>query len=98
MYRATCTKRKWVYQTAKKGNHCKTTSDCSEVVVKGEVAAVLALGLVAGCGRAVILRLLGAGHDAGLLVFAHALLKEVGLAAERDVLHEVERVADAVDL
>ncbi len=38
------------------------------------------------------------GHDPGLLVVADSLLKEVGLSVERDVLHEVKRVLDFVDL
>ena len=42
--------------------------------------------------------LLCAGHDTGFLVVADALLEEVGLAGERDVLHEVEGVGGVVDL
>jgi hypothetical protein len=61
-----------------------------EVIVKGEVAAVLVLDF--------LLLLVGAVHDAGLLVLADALLEEVGLAAEGDVLHEVEGVGGLVDL
>jgi len=40
----------------------------------------------------------GAGHDTSLLVITHTLLEEVGLARERDVLHEVEGVGGVVDL
>ena len=40
----------------------------------------------------------GAGHDAHPLVLAHALLEEVGLSLQRDVLHEVEGVLHPVDL
>ena len=38
------------------------------------------------------------GHDAGLLIVSDPLLEEVGLSVERDVLHEVERVLNLVDL
>jgi hypothetical protein len=42
--------------------------------------------------------LLGAlvAHDAGLLVLAHPLLEEIGLALERDHLHKVKRVGGAI--
>lgn len=40
----------------------------------------------------------GAGHHAHPLVLAHALLKEVGLSLQRDVLHEVEGVLHPVEL
>jgi hypothetical protein len=39
-----------------------------------------------------------ASHDTSLLVIANALLKKVGLARERDVLHEVEGIGGVVDL
>lgn len=65
----------------------------SKVLVKGKVAAVLVLALLSR-----LLKLLGAVHDTGLLVLADTLLEEVGLAAEGDVLHEVEGVGGAVNL
>jgi hypothetical protein len=65
-----------------------------EVVVKREVAAILVGDLLGRAGVGVLL--LGAGHDAGLLVLADALLEEVGLASEGDVLHEVEGVGRLV--
>lgn len=68
-----------------------------EVIIEGEVAAVLVLRLGRRGGVAGDV-LLGAVHDTGLLVLADALLEEVGLAAERDVLHEVEGVGGAVVL
>ena len=40
----------------------------------------------------------GARHHAHPLVLAHSLLEEVGLALQRDVLHEVKGVLHAVDL
>jgi hypothetical protein len=42
--------------------------------------------------------LLCASHDTGLLVVTDALLKEVGLASQRNVLHEVEGVGRVVVL
>jgi hypothetical protein len=39
-----------------------------------------------------------ASHDTGLLVVADTLLEEVGLASQRDVLHEVEGVGGVVHL
>jgi hypothetical protein len=42
--------------------------------------------------------LLCASHDTCLLVVTDALLEEVGLAGQRDVLHEVEGVGRVVDL
>ena len=36
------------------------------------------------------------GHDAGLLVVADALLEEVGLPLQADVLHEVEGILRVV--
>jgi len=41
---------------------------------------------------------LGAGHDTSLLIVGDALLEEVGLAAERDVLHKVKGIGDLVKL
>ena len=41
--------------------------------------------------------LLCASHDTSLLVVTDALLEEVGLASQRDVLHEVEGVGRVVD-
>ena len=41
---------------------------------------------------ALLVKHTGLGHDSGLLVLADALLEEVGLALERDVVHEVEGV------
>ena len=38
------------------------------------------------------------GHDPGLLVIADPRLEEVGLSVQGDVLHEVERVLNVVDL
>jgi hypothetical protein len=65
-----------------------------KVLVKVEVSRrVLAL-----LGLCRFLVLLGAGHDTRLLVVTDALLEEVGLARERDVLHEVEGVGGIVDL
>jgi hypothetical protein len=66
-----------------------------EVVIEGEVTTVLALDLF---GAAVIRLLLSAGHDTGLLVVGDTLLKEVGLATQGDVLHEVEGVGGVVHL
>lgn len=68
----------------------------SEVLVKAEVAAILTL-LLGRAGR-LILVLLSTVHDTGLLVVGDTLLKEVGLATKRDVLHEVEGVGRFVDL
>jgi hypothetical protein len=45
-----------------------------------------------------LLVLLSAGHDTGLLVITDALLEEVGLAGQRDVLHEIEGVGGVVVL
>lgn len=61
-----------------------------EVLVEGECTTVLnaLLGLLGV--------LLGAGHDTGLLVVTDTLLEEVGLASERDVVHEVEGVGGVV--
>jgi hypothetical protein len=42
--------------------------------------------------------LLCAGHDTGFLVVTDALFEEVGLASQRDILHEVEGVGRVVDL
>ena len=63
-----------------------------KVLVKSKVAVHdrsdgLAIGNVL-----LVLRLLRRLHHARLLVVAHPLLEEVGLARERDVLHEVEGV------
>merc|ERR1712066_328993 len=41
---------------------------------------------------------LGLGHDSRLLVLADALLEEVGLALERDVVHEVHCMAHSAFL
>jgi len=65
-----------------------------KVVIKGEVTTVLVLVLLG----AILLLLLGGGHDTSLLVISDTLLEEVGLAAEGDVLHEVEGVGGLVDL
>jgi hypothetical protein len=46
----------------------------------------------------VILLLVEGLHDTSLLVLADALLEEVGLATEGDVLHEVEGVGGVVEL
>lgn len=59
-----------------------------EVLVEGET----------GVGLLLFLILLGAGHDTSLLVVANTLLEEVGLASERDRLHEVEGVGGVVVL
>jgi hypothetical protein len=64
-----------------------------ELVIEREVTTVLVLHL-----RYRLIDLLGAVHDTSLLVLANTLLEEVGLATERNVLHEVEGVGDAVDL
>lgn len=37
-------------------------------------------------------------HHARLLILADFLLKEVGLAAQRNVLHEIERILAIVEL
>ncbi|KAI6757362.1 hypothetical protein HG531_003187 [Fusarium graminearum] len=63
-----------------------------EVIVKGEVAPVLALWCL------LFILLVGAVKNTGLLVVSNALLEEVGLAAKGDVLHEVERVGGLVHL
>ena len=42
--------------------------------------------------------LLCASHDACLLIISDTLLEEVGLAGKGDILHEVERVGNLVDL
>lgn len=65
-----------------------------KVIVKGEVTAVGVFGLSAG----LLDNLLGAVHDTSLLVVGDALLEEVGLATERNVLHEVKGVGRLVDL
>jgi hypothetical protein len=64
-----------------------------EVIVKGEIAAVLALGRLLLVGL-----LAGTVENTGFLVIGHTLLKEVGLAAKRNVLHKVEGVSGLVDL
>lgn len=67
-----------------------------EVLVKVEVTTVLSL--VLGLGSS-ILMLLGSGsHDTSLLVVSNTLLEKVGLASQRDVLHEVEWVGALVVL
>lgn len=65
-----------------------------KVVVEGEVTAVGVFGLSAS----LLGNLLGAVHDTSLLVVGDALLEEVGLATERNVLHEVKGVGRLVDL
>lgn len=40
----------------------------------------------------------GSGHDSHPLVLADSLLKEVGLALQRNVLHEVKRIFHFIDL
>ena len=67
-----------------------------EVFVEGEVSTVGCRRV--GAGGVVVLYLLRTRHDAGLLVLADALLEEVGLALERDHVHEVEGILDVVDL
>lgn len=68
-----------------------------EVLIEADAIAGLRLaGAAALLAR--ISSLANAGHDAGLLVIADALLEEVGLAGERDVLHKVEGVGGVVDL
>ena len=67
-----------------------------EVLIKVEVSTVLRLGIRLRDG---VLVLLGrAGHDTGLLVVTDALLEEVGLASQGNVLHEVEWVGRLVVL
>lgn len=66
-----------------------------KVIVKAEVAAVVTLRLFGAGG---LNRLLGAVHDTSLLVLADTLLEEVGLAAQRNVLHKVKGVGGLVDL
>jgi len=61
-----------------------------EVLIEAERSAVLDL--------LVSVVLLGAGHDTGLLVVTNTLLEEVGLAGQRDVVHEVEWVGHVVVL
>lgn len=68
-------------------------SRLSEVLVKGKVATGILLGIGAGSSSILAAVLLCAGHDTSLLVVTDALLEEVSLATERDVLHEVEGVA-----
>lgn len=34
----------------------------------------------------------GLGHDSHPLIFTYSLLKEIGLAFQRDVFHEVKRI------
>lgn len=62
-----------------------------KVIIEGEVTTVLTLGRI-------LLGLLAALHDTGLLVVGNTLLKEVGLATKGDVLHEVKGVGSIVDL
>jgi hypothetical protein len=63
-----------------------------EVLIEVEISAALSLS------GGVLVLLLGAGHDTGLLVVTDTLLEEIGLASEGDVLHEIERVGDPVVL
>lgn len=69
---------------------------CLEVLIEVEVSASFCLDFSL-CGGILVL-LLGAGHNTGLLVVTNTLLEEVGLASKRDVLHEVERVGGLVVL
>lgn len=57
-----------------------------EVLVKGQAVTAGGLSLL------LLGILLGACHDTGLLVVTDTLLEEVGLASQRDGLHEVEGV------
>ena len=69
-----------------------------KVLVEAEVAR-LALRLGRGRrGAVLLLVLLCAGHDTGLLVVTNTLLEEVGLASKRNVLHEVKGVGGVVVL
>lgn len=65
-----------------------------KVIVEGKVTTIGVLGLSAS----LLDNLLGAVHDTSLLVVGDALLEEVGLATERNVLHEVKGVGRLVDL
>ena len=70
-----------------------------EVFIEGEVAD--GVGCRSGSRGPVgglVLMLLCASHDTGLLVVTNTLLEEVGLAGQRDVLHEVEGVGSIVEL
>jgi hypothetical protein len=71
--------------------HELETATRLEVIIEGEVTTVLALGLI-------VLGLLSAEHDTGLLVVTDTLLEEVGLATKGDILHEVEGVGRLVHL
>jgi hypothetical protein len=68
-----------------------------KVLLKAEVTG---LALLLDRRRALLLLLVlsGASHDTSLLVVANTLLEEVGLASQRDVLHEVEGVGGVVHL
>ena len=68
-----------------------------KVIIKGEVTTVLRCLLLHFCAVLFLFVLLRAGHDAGLLVITNALLEEVRLACQTDVLHEVEGVYRVVD-
>jgi hypothetical protein len=68
-----------------------------EVLLEAEVAR-LALCLDRHHTLFLLLVLGSASHDTGLLVIADTLLEEVGLASQRDVLHEVEGVGGVVHL
>jgi hypothetical protein len=65
-----------------------------KVFVEVEVTTILSLGLRLGSG--ILVLLLGTSHDTSLLVITNTLFKEVGLAGERDVLHEVKWVGRLV--
>ncbi len=67
-----------------------------EVFIEIEVSSVLRLGFRL-CNSVFVL-LLCAAHNASLLVVSDALLEEVCLAGQRDVLHEVKGVSDFVEL
>lgn len=65
-----------------------------KVFVKVEVPTVFVLLLLLPLDDLFLVR---AGHDAGFLVVADALLEEVGLAGQRDGFHKVERVGRFVE-
>ena len=67
-----------------------------EVLLEREVSVHHRCGCSCAVGRDLVL--LERLHDTGLLVVTNTLLEEVGLATERDVLHEVEGVGGVVEL
>jgi len=75
-------------------NRTKCMRKHLEVLVKGKVSTYNS----SRCRLVLLLVLLCARHDTGLLVITDTLLEEVGLACQRDVLHKVEWVSSIVVL